>query len=111
MLRLVLLFLTCAWALLAHTCTEQNVVDCLRTYMDTNNDGGITAAEWNNFTLYHDCSWIIPRIAGSAVLAECDADNDGVLNATDVSHRNSCLSWAMQEDICMYCQQCADQMT
>lgn len=106
-----LLLLFCLGAALPpHTCTDQQVADCITQYMDTNTDGAISAAEWNHFSLYHECAYIIPRVSGSTMIQECDADGDGVLTINDISHRRSCVAWAMQEDICMYCQQCASVM-
>lgn len=107
MWTLLFLFFSLVSSLPPHTCTDQNVADCLRLYMDTNHDGGISAAEWNNFTLYHECSHIIQRVPGSVMISSCDADGDGFLNISDISHRRTCVAWAMQEDICLYCNECA----
>ena len=107
---LLLLFVVLVTALPPHTCTDQNVADCMLGYMDTNSDGAISSSEWNHFSLYHECALLITRVAGSTMISECDADKDGVLTIADISHRRSCVAWAMQEDICDLCQQCATLM-
>ena len=101
------LFVLSAANPLVHSCTQEEVITCMRAYMDANADGAVDEAEWNEFILYHPCRRLFNQvIPGHYVMDECDVDGDGVLNATDFAHRLTCVSYMRWEEICLYCTGC-----
>ncbi len=88
-------------------CTANDVAVCMRTYMDTNADDMVDAAEWNQFSLYHECAPMIERVGGSWIVSQCDKNGNNMLDITDLTARGTCVSWGMWEHMCDLCTGCA----
>jgi hypothetical protein len=106
-LVLALIALAYVGTITATECTDERVVSCLLTWIDTDHDGNLTAAEFNNYTLYEPCGSDPTHIVGEYIVAACDTNNDNKLSEVDYYAEMGCVRMtAFKNAICMKCDTC-----
>lgn len=91
----------------AVTCDRARVLACGFKYLDSNNDGVLTAAEINAFMVSQPCGVMSTIVSGETFLSNCDRNKDGVFNVTDYDAPLSCFqSNGVRSSVCRQCDKC-----
>lgn len=108
LLALVLALWVATAAAGAPSCNGDSIFACLLMYLDSNSDGVISESEFNGYILNAPCGVALYSVTGATALEECDANHNGVIDASDMTAPFGCLnSLQLQTTICRECDRCA----
>ena len=106
-MRTCILFISCLGVVLAATCTNTEVFDCFKGFIDTDGNGGMNMTEFDAFWISHPCGMYFPKTFGADTLENCDIDQNGEWDANDLTTYRSCLDViALKGALCNDCAMC-----
>jgi hypothetical protein len=107
---LLFLFFT-ATAVATTTCpvSRDHLLQCVKHFLDTNNNGVVSLVE---LTVFFETSSCLPEViknhmTPTIIMNECDHNQDGLLTTADWEHPSACIQKQNHQFyLCLICQQC-----